>query len=125
MDDEQAVRDVIEELLAVHGYSVVSAADGREAIDLYRRARQRGERFDAVIVDLTVPGGMGGRETVERLRQIDPDLRAVVLSGYSNDPVMAHYREHGFRAALGKPFKVDELLRIVEETVLASRGSAG
>jgi PAS domain S-box-containing protein len=125
MDDERQVRDVIREILATNGYSAVTAADGHEAIELYRQACRRGERFDAVIIDLTIPGGMGGREAVERLRRIDPDLRAIVLSGYSNDPVMANHRDHGFCAALAKPFEVDELLRVVGDVIQRSGKPVG
>ena len=89
------------------------AGDGVEAIERFRAARLRGQPFDAVIMDLTVPGGMGGREAVEQLRRIDPAVKAIVVSGYSDDPVMATFAEHGFAACIGKPFAPMELIRAV------------
>jgi CheY-like chemotaxis protein len=121
MDDEQSVRKVIQEILTRHGYVAVGADDGEEAIRLYRRALDDRRPFDAVIVDLTVPGGMGGKEAVERLREIDPHVRAIVVSGYSNDPVMANHAEYGFSAGLGKPFRFDELLRVVGRVIALPR----
>jgi PAS domain S-box-containing protein len=121
MDDEQSVRTVMLEILTRHGYVAVGADDGEEAVRLYRRALDDGRPFDAVIVDLTVPGGMGGREAVERLREIDPHVRAIVVSGYSNDPVMANHTEYGFSAGLGKPFRFDELLRVVGRVIAVPR----
>ena len=82
-------------------------SDGNETLHMYEAAQAAGVAFDAVIMDLTVPGGMGGKETMRRLQEIDPEARTIVTSGYSNDPVMANYREYGFQAALKKPF--DEL----------------
>lgn len=116
MDDEDGIREVGKELLEHLGYEAVTAAEGHEAIDLYQKAL--GTRpFDAVILDLLVPNGIGGAETMERLMTIDPKVRAVVCSGYSNDPIMAHHLEHGFMAVLPKPFNIDQL-RIVLRNVL-------
>lgn len=109
MDDEEAVRGVIGDLLRAAGYQVECVGDGTEAVDRYRKALERGEPFDMVILDLTVPGGMGGKDAVEHLLRLDPDVNAIVTSGYSDDPVMAQFRQHGFRARLTKPYEIEAL----------------
>ncbi len=109
MDDEEMVRTVVEEMLKMFGHEVECAKDGEEAIEKYLRARESDAPFYAVIVDLNVPNGMGGKETVDRLRQIDSNVKAVVSSGYPDDPIMTNYREYGFYAVISKPFRVSEL----------------
>jgi len=109
MDDDENIRKVGRMFIAALGYEVAVAADGGEAVKAYGEALDRGERFDAVILDLTVRGGMGGREALDMLRSIDPDVKAIISSGYTNDPVVSKYAEHGFKAAILKPYKVDEL----------------
>lgn len=109
MDDEDVIRDTSCQLLRYIGYEVESAEDGKEAIELYKNAKSSGKPFDVVIMDLTVPGGMGGRETVRLLHGIDPAAKAVVFSGYSNDPVMAKHRDYGFCGVITKPFKLNEM----------------
>ncbi len=109
MDDEEIVRKVAGRLLESMGYTVEHADDGAAAIEKYCSARERGEPFDAVILDLTVPGDRGGEQTLSALREIDPGVRAIVTSGYVSDPIMTGYRAHGFRAAIAKPYKLDEL----------------
>lgn len=116
MDDEEGIREVGKELLEHLGYEAVTAAEGREALDLYRDAL--GSRpFDAVILDLMVPNGIGGAETMEELLSMDPQVRAVVCSGYSNDPIMAHHLEHGFLGVLPKPFNVGQLQTVMRSVV--------
>jgi PAS domain S-box-containing protein len=109
MDDEEVIRDLGQELLTMLGYEVVVAKDGQEAVDLYRRAHNSPHPFDAIIADLTVPGGMGGSEAVRILREFEPNLRAIVSSGYSNDPIMADYKSYGFDEVVAKPYTVTEL----------------
>ncbi|MBI5101776.1 MAG: PAS domain S-box protein [Nitrospirae bacterium] len=109
MDDEQMVRTVAREMLAALGHDVVSTEDGRKAIDLFRQEREAGRPFDLVILDLTVKGGMGGEEAIARIRDIDPNVRAVVSSGYSDNPVVADYHKYGFSAVLSKPYSIDAL----------------
>ncbi len=109
MDDEEMVRAVVGEMLRMFGHEVECAKDGEEAIEKYIKARESDAPFSAVIVDLNVPNGMGGRETVERLRRIDSNLKAVVSSGYPDDPIMTNYREYGFNAVISKPFRVSDL----------------
>ena len=115
MDDEEQVRGIVGEMLTFLGYEVGFARDGEEAIDLYRRAMAGGSRYDVVIMDLTIPGGMGGREAVLKLREIDPNLKAIVSSGYSNDPVMADFQAYGFQGVASKPFDTERLSRVLHE----------
>ena len=109
MDDEAVVRRLVARMLEPLGYDVVVARDGEEAVAHYSDARAAGRPFAAVLIDLTIPGGMGGLEALGRLRQLDPAVVAIVSSGYSNDPVLARWAEHGFRAALAKPYVAAEL----------------
>jgi len=120
MDDEEVIRDVAGHMLTILGYEVVSAKDGAEAVQLYQKAYEAGEPFDAVIMDLTVPGGMGGREAIKRLLEVDPHVKAIVSSGYFQDPVMAEYRRYGFRAVITKPYRIEDLDRIIRQ-VLSER----
>ena len=109
MDDEEIIRNVAAKMLNHVGYEVVLAEDGNRAIELYSQAVQAGQPFDAVILDLTVRSGLGGKETLARLREIHPELKAVVSSGYSNDPVMSEFEKYGFAGVIAKPYKVREL----------------
>ncbi|MFQ5706959.1 MAG: PAS domain S-box protein [bacterium] len=122
MDDEPAIRKSTERLLRHIGYEVELAQNGFEAIDLYKRARQDGHPFDAVILDLTIPGGMGGRETMQLLREVDPKVKGIVSSGYSNDPIMADYEKYGFQNFVAKPYRVDELRQKLQD-VISNSGS--
>ena len=105
------------ELLQALGHEVEFAAEGSEAVARYTAAREAGAPFDTVILDLTVRGGMGGEETMRRLREIDPAVKAVVSSGYSDDEVAATFQEHGFRAFLRKPYSINELSRVLAEVL--------
>jgi CheY-like chemotaxis protein len=109
MDDEKMIREVAGEMLAYFGYEVQFAKDGAEALEKYAHAMKSGISFDAVIMDLTVPGGMGGIETIKKLIEIDPDVKAIVSSGYSNDPVMSDFRDYSFAGIVMKPYQVAEL----------------
>jgi PAS domain S-box-containing protein len=109
MDDDPLVLDVAGRLLADAGYEVAFAQDGEEAIALYEKAKESDQPFHAVILDLTIQGGMGGKEAIKRLRQLDPEVRAIVSSGYSNDPVMASFREYGFHGVVAKPYTIEQL----------------
>ncbi|MDQ5977362.1 MAG: two-component system, cell cycle sensor histidine kinase and response regulator CckA [Verrucomicrobiota bacterium] len=114
MDDEDVIRRVVGRMLALAGHETVFALDGAEAVRAYVAARQSGRPFDVVIFDLTVPGGMGGREALQELLKIDPRVRAVASSGYSSDPVMGNPRAYGFRVSLPKPYDIPDLMRAVE-----------
>jgi len=109
MDDEEFIRRLADRMLAKLQCTVTLARDGEEAVSLYRRALESGRKFDAVILDLTVPGGMGGKEAVAALLAIDPQVKAIVSSGYSNDPVLSGYARYGFCQAVGKPYRIQEL----------------
>ncbi|MBN1531497.1 MAG: PAS domain S-box protein [Spirochaetes bacterium] len=113
MDDEKQVIKTMESMLRHLGFQVTASSRGEEALEIYRDAMERGESFAAVIMDLTVPGGMGGIEAIKRLRGIDPDVAAIVSSGYSNDPVMSHYGDFGFNGVLAKPFTLQELSAVL------------
>nr|HID57889.1 PAS domain S-box protein [Desulfobacterales bacterium] len=117
MDDEEIVRDVACEMLKSLGYEVESAREGAEAIDLYKKARESGDRFDVVIMDLTVPGGMGGKEAVKELLEMDPGVRAIVSSGYSNDPVMSDFRKYGFKGVVAKPYRMKDLAEVLRRVI--------
>ena len=117
MDDEEIIREIAKEIIEQIGYQAELANDGEEAIELYKKAMRSGIPFDVVIMDLTIPGGMGGEETVQHLFANDPHIRAIVSSGYSNDPIMANYREYGFVAVVSKPYTVGELSRKLDEVI--------
>ncbi len=109
MDDEEMIRKLAGTIIRQAGFEVELAGDGAEAVARFRRAAEAGRPFDAVILDLTVPGGMGGKDAIRQLRRIEPDVRAIVSSGYSEDPVLSRYREHGFRGVVVKPYTIQEL----------------
>jgi CheY-like chemotaxis protein len=113
MDDEEAVRNIAVHILEYLGYSPVAVLNGTQAVSEYRKAMESNCPFSAVILDLTVPGEMGGREALEQLRGLDPKVRAIVASGYSIDACLADYRQHGFAGAVAKPFTVNEVGRVV------------
>ncbi|HUU41290.1 MAG TPA: ATP-binding protein, partial [Desulfatiglandales bacterium] len=109
MDDQEIIRDMAGEMLADLGYEVKLARDGHEAFEMYKEAKESGYAFDAVILDLTVPGGVGGAEIIHKLLEIDPQVKAIVSSGYSNDPIMSEYEQHGFKGVVAKPYKIKDL----------------
>jgi PAS domain S-box-containing protein len=117
VDDEEVIRDVTRDALTLLGYSAECVVDGMQAVELYRRELERGTPFHVVIMDLTIPGGMGGKATMERLLEIDPDVKAIVSSGYSNDPIMAAYGEYGFKGIVPKPYNIDQLSRVLREVL--------
>ncbi len=119
MDDEEIIRDMAVVLLKRFGLSVECANDGAEAVEKYRAALAEKKSYDLVIMDLTVPGGMGGLAALRVLREIDPRVKAVVSSGYSSDPVLANYREHGFAAMVAKPYEVTDFARVLREVLPA------
>ena len=121
MDDDEAIRDVLVDMLTQLGYQSQCARHGAEAIALYQQARDAGQPFTAVLLDLTIPGGMGGKETIVHLQAIDPQVCAIVSSGYANDPLMANFSAYGFRGVLSKPYTVEglneALQRAIEDSV--------
>ncbi len=121
MDDDELIRDLANEALSALGYEVILADDGEKAIDLYKAAKKTAESFDVVIMDLTVPGGVGGQEAIETLRRFDPAVKAIVSSGYSNDPIMADYKKFGFEGVVCKPYTVNELSETIQQVIRGSK----
>jgi two-component system cell cycle sensor histidine kinase/response regulator CckA len=113
MDDDRSLLDVYGRLLSHLGYDPTVVVDGAEALERYREARQGGEPYAAVIMDLTVPGAMGGREAIKRLLALDPRAVAIIASGYTNDPVLANFRQYGFREVMSKPFTAEKLSEVL------------
>jgi CheY-like chemotaxis protein len=113
MDDLESIRDVLGAMLTELGYEVVCSRDGEEMLEVFRKARGTGFGFDAIILDLTIPGGMGGKDALARLLSIDSEVRAIVSSGYSNDPILCDYRKYGFVDVIRKPFTVADVSRVV------------
>jgi len=122
IDDEEMIRRSAGEMLRRFGYDVTSAKDGEEAIRYYQEASASEQPFDAVIMDLTIRGGKGGQETIEELMTMDPDAKVIVSSGYSDDPVMSHFEEYGFRDVITKPYKLDEVGRVLRRVLSGARG---
>ena len=121
MDDEEFIRNLAASILKRQGCRVTTVADGTEALREYRLARESGEPYALVILDLTIPGGMGGRQTMEELLKLDPAVRAIVSSGYSNDLVLANYQAHGFRGMISKPYDVADFADTVERVLRGER----
>jgi len=117
MDDDLALRQVVGEMLHYLGYQVMYARSGAEALKLYKTEKEKEQPFDTVIMDLTIPGGMGGKETVRELKKFDSQVKAIVSSGYFNDPVMANYADYGFIARVSKPYEIEELSKVVYEVI--------
>ena len=115
MDDEQIILDVTHEVLNFLIYDGMFASDGQAAIDLYKKEKNAGAPFDIVILDLSVQTGMGGKETIEELRKFDPAVKAIVSTGYANDPVVENFSQYGFSGKLTKPYKINDLKNILEQ----------
>jgi len=118
MDDQEMILKMVGRLLNRMGYEAVFAKDGQQAIDIYKHAFLSKNPFVFVLLDLTVPGGMGGAQVISELLQIDPDVKAIVSSGYSNDPIMASYQDYGFCGVIAKPFTQKELAKTLESKAL-------
>jgi CheY-like chemotaxis protein len=115
MDDQEPILKMVIRILNKMGYDVTSATDGTQAIENYREAYEAGRSFDLVILDLTVPGGMGGTKTIPELLKIDPNVNTVVSSGYSNDPIMANYEDYGFCGVALKPYTKEQLSEVLSK----------
>ncbi len=113
MDDEQVILEMTKEMLESFGHTVEVSENGTEALEKYKSAQDQGNAFDIVIMDLTIPGGMGGSEAVKKLLEIDTDAKVIVSSGYSTDAAMADFEAHGFKARLLKPFQMQELQQVL------------
>ena len=117
LDDDERVRETARQMIEKIGYSVVTASDGAEAIDRYKRALQDGRPFDVVILDLTIPGGMGGKDALAGILASDPDATAIVSSGYGNDPVMCKPADHGFKGVVAKPYTMQQLEAVLQQAL--------
>jgi len=124
MDDEPLVARVTCRVLQQFGYQVDHVLDGEATIESYIKARDEGKPYTVIIMDLTIPGRMGGKEAMAKLQKIDPDIKAIVSSGYSTDPVMANYQEYGFSGVLPKPYRLDDLRNVLNSiTASPEKGS--
>jgi CheY-like chemotaxis protein len=124
MDDEEPIRMLIEMTLGMLQHEVVCTPDGDAFLATHAAAKSSGRPFDLAILDLTIPGGMGGKEAIRRLRERDQTIRAIVSSGYSTDPVMAQCLDYGFDAVLPKPYQVKELIELVQQLGATARHPA-
>jgi CheY-like chemotaxis protein len=120
MDDEEMIRALARDVLEKQGYRVTLCCNGKEAISLYREAYDSGAPYLAAILDLTIPGGMGGKETAQQILALDPQARLIVSSGYSDNVVLSAYKEYGFCAASPKPYDAHELGRLLNELRLSA-----
>ncbi len=117
MDDEAIIREVSGEMLHLLGYAVEFARHGAEAVKLYQAAFEAGKPFDIVIMDLTIPGGMGGKDAIQTLRDINPNVKVIVSSGYSNDPIMANHKHYGFNGVIIKPYSIECFSNVLREVM--------
>ena len=117
MDDETMIRNVGQAMITRLGHDIVCAEDGQKAITLFQEAKLSGFPFDLVILDLTVKGGMGGEEAIRKIREIDPDVKAVVSSGYSESPIVADYQAYGFSGVLSKPYRIESLKKCLDQFI--------
>ena len=116
-EHKQAFKDVTGDLLTELGYEVELAKNGIEAIELYKNAKKSSKPFDAIIMDLTIQGGMGGKETIQEIIAFDPKVKAIVSSGYAKDPIMDNFKKYGFIGAIVKPYGVEELSKTLYKII--------
>jgi DNA-binding NtrC family response regulator len=117
MDDEQIILDMTRDVLDFLNYEMMSAREGSKAIDLYKQEKAAGNPFDIVILDLSVANGLGGKETIEQLRKFDPAVKAIVSTGYTNDPAVENFSRYGFCEKLTKPYTVRDLKNLLEKVM--------
>ena len=117
MDDEAPLRKMVGRMLKNLGYESEFAKDGAEAVQMVKDAKEAEKPYDAVILDLTVPGGMGGKEAINKMLEIDPEVTVIVSRGYSDDPVLANFQEYGFKGMMPKPFGTRSLSKVLHEVL--------
>ncbi len=115
MDDEEPIRTITKKMLETFGYSVTLTENGEEAIEVYSKAFEEKPSFDLVIMDLTIPGGMGGKDASKKILGIDPGARIVISSGYSNDPIMSNHQDYGLKGIIPKPYRIAEFKKTVDQ----------
>lgn len=120
MDDDEIICDMVNQTLSFIGYEIECAKNGEAAIDMYKKAYESGKPFDLVIMDLTVPGGMGGEAAIKELHRIYPEAKAIVSSGYCNNPVMSDFQKYGFHGVMSKPFEIKELNELLQKIIHTS-----
>src|SRR5207248_7583467 len=120
VDDEESIRALVDFTLSHLGYEVAAAATALDGVNLYREKLEAGERFDAVILDLTLPGGMGVKEALKKLIELDPTVNAIVSSGYATDATMSRYQDFGFCGVIAKPYETAELGKVVHDVIESS-----
>jgi CheY-like chemotaxis protein len=121
LDDEEAICMLVTCALEPLGYEVTETNDGKDAIAAYEKAIKDGRPYDLFISDLIIPGGMGGKDTIKRLREIDPNILAIVSSGYANDPILSKHEDYGFSGMIAKPYEIDALGRKVAQVLAEAR----
>jgi PAS domain S-box-containing protein len=121
MDDDETIRKLTGEMLTIIGYVCEFAKDGAETIQMVKEANEAEKPYDAVILDLTIPGKMGGNEAIKKLLEIDPELKAIVYSGYSNDPILANFKKYGFKGMMPKPFELQTLGKVLHEVLTGEK----
>ncbi|MFH2092864.1 MAG: ATP-binding protein [Pseudomonadota bacterium] len=117
MDDDEQVCIIAQKMITLFGHQCSVVHDGQQAIAAYKKAVSEGSPYDLILMDLTIPGGMGGKDTIDKILDINPQAKAIVISGYSNDPVLANYQDYGFKGMLVKPFKISELKDTLERAL--------
>ncbi len=115
MDDKEMIRNMLNEMLEALGFAAETVVEGQQAIDMYRQAMETGKPFAIVILDLTIPDGMGGQEAVKGILQIDPEAKIIVSSGYADDPIIANYTDHGFKGVASKPYSLKKLSGVLAQ----------
>lgn len=117
MDDDDLVGNIAGKVLKYLGYEVNLSKDGEDAIEQFKKARKSEKPFDAVILDLTIPGGMGGKDTIEKLRETDKGIKAIISSSYSEDPIISYYRDYGFSGFVSKPYTTEQLSKVLHDVL--------
>jgi CheY-like chemotaxis protein len=123
LEDEESIRRIAATMLKRNGHEVIAVASGADAVKEFGVAQANGKSFELLILDLTVPGGLGGKEVIELIRKLDPNVPAIVSSGYSSDPVMANFERYGFQASVPKPYEVAQLIAAVDRLLPGNRTS--
>jgi CheY-like chemotaxis protein len=117
MDDEEEIREIGKDMIQHLGYQVKTASDGKESLEIYTKAMLDNNPFDVVIMDLIVPGGMGGKEAIEKMLEIDPSVKVIVSSGYANDPILSDYKKYGLSGIVTKPYKIEEVSKVLKNVM--------